>query len=154
MIDPVAAVVDAVTKRLNGPIGLATTLLMLSVVAFAVIVFLRSDELKTLSGFVRFMAPIGTLTHAFARTDLLFWTPRKFLMLLVSVPARASITVACGYASHAVLATALGDARRISDHQIIALPELFTITTLLAYAPVQFGIAQLGITSRQRNHVA
>ena len=55
-----------------------------------------------MSGFVRFMVPIDTLTHASARTDFLFWTPRRLLTLLVAVPAGASITVACGYASHAV----------------------------------------------------
>ena len=102
MIDPIAAMVDAATRRLNGPTGLATALLMLSIVAFAAAVFLRSDESKTMSGFVRFMVPIDTLTHASARTDFLFWTPRRLLTLLVAVPAGASITVACGYASHAV----------------------------------------------------
>ena len=154
MIDPVAAMVDAATKWLNGPIGLATALLMLLIVAFAIMVFLRSCESKTMSGFVRFMVSIGTLTHASARTDFLFWTPRKFLTLLMAVPAGASITVACSYASHAVLATAFGDARHISDRLFIALSALFMITTLLACAPVQFGIAQLEITSRQRNHAA
>ena len=43
MIDPVAAMVDAATKRLNGPTGLATALLVLSIVKSAVTAFLRTD---------------------------------------------------------------------------------------------------------------
>ena len=124
---------DAVTKRLNGPTGLATALLVLSIVVSAVVVFLRSDEAKTLSGFVRFMVPIDTLTHASARADFLFWTSRKLLMLLVAVPTGASITVACGYASHAALAAVFGKAGHVSDHQTVAVSVLFTITMLLAY---------------------
>ena len=154
MIDPVAAMVGAAPKQLNGPTGLVSVLMLLPTVVFAVIVLLRSNESKTMPGFVRFMVPIGTLTHVSARADFLFWTPRKLLKLLVAVPADASITVACGCASHAVLATALGDAGRVSDHQIITLSSLFTVTMLLAYVLVQFGTAQLGITSCQRDHVA
>ncbi len=125
--------VDAVTKRLNGPTGLATALLLLSIVVSAVVVFLRSDEEKTLSGLVRFMVPIDTLTHASARADFLFWISRKFLMMLVAVPTGASITIACGYASHAVLAAVFGQAGHVSDQQTVAFSILFTITMLLAY---------------------
>ena len=124
---------DAVTKRLNGRTGLATILLLITIVVSAITVFLRSDEPKTLSGFVRFMVPIDTLTHASARADFLFWISRKFLMWLVAVPAGATITIACGYASHAALAVMFGDAGRTSGHETVAISVLFTITMLLAY---------------------
>lgn len=133
MTDLVAAMMDALTKRLSGPTGLATALLLLSIVVSAVIVFLRSDEAKTLSGLAHFMVPIDTLTHASARADFVFWISRKLLMLLVAVPTGASIAIACGYASHAVLATLFGGARHMSNDQNVAISALFTITMLVAY---------------------
>ncbi len=133
MIDLVAAAAGVITKRLNGPTRLATVLLLLSIIASAIIVFLRSDESKTLSGFMRFVVSIDTLTHASARADFLFWISRKFLMLLVFVPTGASITIACGYASHAALAAVFGDVRHTSDEQNVAFSVLFTIMMLLAY---------------------
>lgn len=133
MTDLVAAVMDAIIKRLNGPTGVATVLLLLSIVTFSVMVFLRFHEAKTLPGLVRFMVPIDTLTHASARADFLFWISRKVLMLPVAVPTGASMTIACGYASHAALVAALGDAGHVSDHQTVAVSVLFTFTMLLAY---------------------
>ncbi len=133
MIDLVAAAMDAITRRLNGPTGLATTLLLLTIIVSAVVVFLRSDEPKTLSGLARFMVPVDTLTHASARADFLFWVSRKSLMLLVALPTGASITIACGYASHAALAFVFGDAGHISSDQTVATSVFFTITMLLAY---------------------
>ena len=121
MTDLVATVTDAIIKRLNGPISFATVLLLLSIVGSAVILILRSDEAKTLPGLIRFMAPIDTLTHASTRADLLFWISRKLLMLLVTLPTGASIAKACGHAIHAVLATMFGGAKRVSDHQSVAV---------------------------------
>ena len=133
MTDLVAATMDAASKRLSGPTGSATILLLLSIVISAIIVFLRSDEPKTPRGLLRFMFPIDTLTHASARADFLFWVSRKLVMLLVALPTGASITIACGYASHAALAMAFGDAGHVSNEQTIAFSILFTVTMLLAY---------------------
>ena len=119
--------------RLTGPTGIAAALLLLSVVVSAIIVFLRSDEPKTLSGLLRFVIPVEILTHASARADFLFWISRKFVMLLVALPTGTSITIACGYASHAVLAAAFGDGRHVSEHHAVAFTILFTIMMLLAY---------------------
>lgn len=96
MTDSVAAMMDAATRWLNGLTGFATVLLLLSIVVSAVTVFLRFNEAKTSSGFVRFMVPIDALTHASARADFLFWISRRLLMLLVGAFTGASITVACG----------------------------------------------------------
>lgn len=133
MTDIVAATTDAVSKRLTGPTGVATALLLLSIVISAAIVFLRSDEAKTLPGFLRFMFPVDTLTHASARADFVFWISRKIVMLLVALPTGASITIACGYVSHAALATLFGDAGHASERQTVPMTVLFTITMLLAY---------------------
>ena len=133
MSDLVAALVDAVSKRLTGPTGYASTILLLSIVVSATAVFFRSAETKTLSGLLRFMFPIEVLGHASARADFLFWISRKLVMLLVAVPTGASITIACGYASHAVLAAVFGDAGHVSASQTVPASLLFTMTMLLAY---------------------
>ena len=133
MTDLVGATMDAVSKRLSGPTGSATALLLLSVIMSAVVLFLRSDGPKTLSGLLRFMFPIDILTHASARADFLFWVSRKLVMLLVALPTGASITIACGYASHAALAAVFGGAGHVSNEQAVALTVLFTVTMLLAY---------------------
>ncbi len=117
MTDPVAAVTDAIIKQLNGSIGPATILLLLSAVVSAVTVFLRSDQAKTLPGLKRFMVPIDTLTHASTRANVLFWISRELLMLRVALPTAASIATAYGYASHAVSAAMLGAAGHTSDRQ-------------------------------------
>ncbi len=54
-------------------------------------------------------------------------------MLLVALPTGASITIACGYASHAALATVFGSTGHVSDHQTVPITISFTITMLLAY---------------------
>lgn len=133
MIDPVAATMGVVTKRLNGPNGLATVLLLLPIVMSAVMVFLQSDKSRRLSGFMQFVVPTDTFMNASAWADFPFWISRKLLMLLVAVPAGASITIACGYASHAVLAAMFGEAGHVSDHQIVAVSVMFIMTMLLAY---------------------
>jgi len=133
MTDLAATMMDAVSKRLIGPTGVAAALLLLSVVVSAIIVFLRSDESRTLPGLLRFVTPIAILTHASARADFSFWISRKFVMLLVVLPTGASITIACGYASHAALAAVLGDGGHASERQIVPFTILFTIAMLLAY---------------------
>lgn len=133
MRDLIAAATDAVSQRLTGPTGFAAGLLLLSIVVSAIVVFLRSDEPKTLSGLRRFIVPVDILTHASARTDFLFWISRKLVMLLVAIPTGASITLACGYASHAVLATVFGKAEQVSDHPTALVLILFTVSMLLAY---------------------
>jgi sterol desaturase/sphingolipid hydroxylase (fatty acid hydroxylase superfamily) len=133
MANLIATTMDAVSKRLTGPTGFATTFLLLSIVISAAIVFLRSDEPKTLSRFLRFMLPADILTHASARADFSFWISRKLVMLLIALPTGASITVACGYISHAVLATILGDLGHASEYLTVPTLVLFTITMLLAY---------------------
>ena len=133
MIDPVTAMMDAATRWLNGPTGLATVLLLLSIVVSAVTVFLRSDEAKTLSSFVRFVVSIGTLTHDFAQADFMLWVSRKLLMLLVAVPTGASITIAYGYASHAVLAAVFGNMAHGSEGRNVAFSVLLIGAMLLAY---------------------
>lgn len=133
MRDLIAATTDAVSQRLTGPTGFAAGLLLLSIAVSAVVVFFRSDAPKTPSALLRFMMPVDILTHASARTDVLFWVSRKLMMLLVALPTGASITVACGYASHAVLAAVLGRSGHGSDHPTVLILILFTITMLLAY---------------------
>lgn len=133
MRDLVATMTDAASQRLTGPTGFAVGLLLLSIVVSAVVVFLRSDEPKTISGLLHFAFPMDLLTHASARADFSFWITRKLVMLLVALPTGASITVACGYASHAALAAIFGDAGHASEHPTIPVLVLFTITMLLAY---------------------
>ena len=133
MTDLVAAMTDAIIKRLNGPVDLTTILLLLSIVVSALIIFLRSNEAKTLPGLVCFLAPTDTLTNASARANVLLWIPRKFLTLLVALPRGASIAIACGYASYAASAALSGDAEHLSDHQNVTSPVLFTVTIMLAY---------------------
>ena len=133
MRDLIAAMVDAVSQRLTGPTGVAAGLLMLSIVVSAVVVFFRSDLPKTPSALLRFMMPMDILTHHSARADFLFWISRKLVMLLVALPTGASITIACGYASHAALAAVFGQAARGSDHPTALILVLFTVTMLLAY---------------------
>lgn len=133
MRDLIAAMMDAVSQRLTGPTGVAAGLLMLSIVASAVIVFCRSDAPKTPSAFLRFMMPVDILTHPSARADFVFWISRKLVMLLVALPTGASITIACGYASHAALAAVFGQDARSSDQPTALILVLFTVTMLLAY---------------------
>ena len=133
MVNMIAATMPAATNRLTGPSGLATVLLLLSIVISVLVMFLRSDESKTPFGFLRFIFPVDILKHASARADFLFWVSRKLVMLMIAFPAGASITIACGYASHATLAAVFGNARHVSDHQNVTLTILFTITMLLAY---------------------
>ncbi len=124
---------DAVSKRLTGPTGVATALLLLSVIASAIIVFLRSEKPKTLLGLLRFLTPIDILTHASARADFSFWISRKVVMFLVALPTGASITIACGYASHAALTAVFGNGGHVSEHQTVPITIFFTMTMLLAY---------------------
>jgi sterol desaturase/sphingolipid hydroxylase (fatty acid hydroxylase superfamily) len=133
MTDLVAAMMDAVSKRLTGPTGFAATLLLLSIAVSVLIVFLRSNESKTLPGLLRFMIPIHILTHASARADFSFWISRKFVMSVLALPTGASITIVCGYGSHAVLAAVFGDGGHLSEHRIIPITILFTIAMLFAY---------------------
>ena len=129
----IATMMDVTSQRLTGPTGFAAGLLLLSIIISAVVVFLRSDEPKTFSGLLHFAVPIDLLTHASARADFSFWITRKLVMLLVALPTGASITIACGYASHAALATVFGDAGHVSEHPTVPVLVLFTITMLLAY---------------------
>ncbi len=133
MRDHIAAMTDMVSQRLTGPTGFAAGLLLLSIIVSAVIVFFRSNEPKTLHGLLRFMVPVEVLTHASARADFLFWISRKLVMVLVALPTGASITIACGYASHAVLVAVFGNAGHVSDHPTTLILILFTISMLLAY---------------------
>lgn len=133
MRDLAAATMDAVSHRLTGPTGFAASLLLLSIVISAVVVFFRSDEPRTLSGFLYFVLPIDILTHVSARADFTFWISRKLVMLLIALPTGASITIACGYASHAALSLVFGNIGHASDHPTIPALVLFTITMLLAY---------------------
>ncbi len=128
-----AAMMDAISKRLAGPTGIAAALLLLSIIVSAIIVFLRSEAPRTPRGLLRFMLPTELLTHASARADFSFWVSRKLVMLLVALPTGASITVACGYASHAALTAVFGNGTHVSDHQTVPMSVLFTITMLLAY---------------------
>lgn len=132
MIDLIAATMDAVTKRLNGPNGLATVFLLFSVVMSAVTALLRSDGAKTSLGFVCFMVPVGTLTHDSARANSVRWILRKLLMLPMAAPTGVSIAIACGHSSHAAWATVFGDLRHASGDQIVAFSILLMIMTTLA----------------------
>lgn len=133
MSDLIAAMKNMALHRLTGPTGFAAGLLALSIVASAMIVFLRSDAPKTPSALLRFMVPVDILTHASARTDFLFWISRKLVMLLVALPTGASITITCGYASYAVLGALFGHAGHASDQPTALVLILFTVTMLLAY---------------------
>lgn len=133
MTDLITAISEAVTRRLTGPTGYAAGILLLSIIISAAIVFFRSDEPKTLRGFVRFMFPVEILTHSSARADFSFWVSRRLVMLLIALPTGASITIACGYATHAALAALLGDVGHASEHPTAPVLVLFTVTMLLAY---------------------
>lgn len=133
MTDLVAAALNMVTQRLTGPAGLAAGILLLSIILSAAVVFIRSDEPKTPAGLLHFMFPIDVLTHPSARADFSFWISRRFVMLLVALPTGASITIACGYASHAMLVAVFGGHGRATDPLTAPMLVLFTISMLLAY---------------------
>lgn len=133
MTDLIAAALKVITQRLTGPTGLAAAILLFSIVLSAIVVFVRSDELKTPAGLLRFMLPIDILTHPSAKTDFSFWISRKFVMLLVVLPTGASITIACGYAFHTMLTTLFGEGGTALGPPTISLLILFTISMLLAY---------------------
>ncbi len=129
----VAATLNMVTLRLTGPAGLAAGILLLSIILSAIIVFIRSDEPKTPTGLLHFVLPIDILTHPSARADYSFWISRRFVMLLVAFPTGASITIACGYASHAMLVAVFGELGQATDRLTAPMLVLFTISMLLAY---------------------
>ncbi len=127
------AAFDALTRRLTGPTGLAGGILLLSILLSAVFVYIRSDAPRTLGGLWRFMFPVNILTHPSARADFTFWISRKLVMLLVALPAGAAVTVACGYASHAVLVALFGNIGPVEPHPTVPVLILFTVSMLLAY---------------------
>ncbi len=133
MTDLVAATLNVVTQRLTGPTGLAAAILLLSIILSAALVFIRSDEAKTPVGLLRFMLPIDILTHPSARADFSFWISRKFVMLFVALPTGASITIACGYACHAVLVAVFEEVGQASEPPTVPMLILFTVSMLLAY---------------------
>ncbi len=127
------AIFDAVAQRLTGPAGLAAGLLLLSIVAAALIVFLRSGEPRTLGGFVRFMFPMDVLNHPSARADFSFWFVRKLTNPLIAFPAGASVTAAVGYACHAALVAVFGAPGHVAEQGSLVTLALFTVSMLLAY---------------------
>jgi len=129
----IAAVFDGLTRKLTGPTGFATGLLALSIVVSAVVVFLRSDAPRTPVALLRFMFPVNVLTHASARADFLFWFSRKLVMLAIALPTGATITIACGYACHALLVALFGDIGHVTEHPTTPVLILFTVSMLLAY---------------------
>ncbi len=133
MTELIAATLNAITKRITSPTGLAAGILLLSIVLSAAIVFIRSDNPKTPGGLLRFIFPIDILTHPSAKADFSFWISRKFVMLLVALPTGASITIACGYAFHAMLTAVFGDDGPALGSPTIPVLILFTISMLLAY---------------------
>lgn len=82
---------------------------------------------------MRFVASIKILTHNFARADFLFWVLRKSLMPLVAVPGGASITIACGCASHTVLAAVFSDIGHVWDEHAVTVSISTAVMMLLAY---------------------
>lgn len=133
MTDLFAAIFNMATQRLTGSTGLAAGILMLSILLSAIIVFIRSDELRTPAGLLRFMLPVDILTHPSAKADFSFWISRKFVMLLVALPTGASITIACGFAFHAMLRALFGGSGTALKPPTIPSLILFTISMLLAY---------------------
>ena len=127
------AAFDALVRRLSGPAGLATGLLVASIIVSALIVFLRSGEPRTFIGFLRFMFPTEVLTHSSARADFSFWIVRKLTNPLIAFPAGASVTAAVGYACHAALVSMTGDASPVIGPPSVGTLILFTGSMLLAY---------------------
>jgi sterol desaturase/sphingolipid hydroxylase (fatty acid hydroxylase superfamily) len=132
-----AAIIDAswemLKQKLAGSMGPAAMLLLLSILISAIVVFLRSSAPRTPAGLLRFMFPREVLTHPSARADFVFWISRKFLNLLVTLPAGAAVTVAFGYGAHRVLQMVFGPVGHVETDPGIGTMVLFTASMLLAY---------------------
>ena len=123
-----AALVDIV----SGPDRLALYLVLSTVVFSALLTFWQTRERGAgLRGFMRHCFPVGTLTHASARADFLFWLSRRIFMPLFVLPLALS-TVTAGYVAYSLLTRVFGPAHHSGPAGTLTLCA-FTVSMIVAY---------------------
>ena len=117
----------------TGPVGIASALLLMSIVVSAWIVFRRSGEPRTMRGFLSFALPGAVLGHESARADLLFWITRKVLMLPLALPASMAVAIFVGSLINGALRAATGVAAAPKPDPGTLTLVLFTASMLVVY---------------------
>ncbi|HEX2941069.1 MAG TPA: sterol desaturase family protein [Rhodopila sp.] len=119
-------------KMASGPDRVALYLVWGTIVLAAGITYWQLPVRdRSLRGFFHHCVPPGTLTHASARADFLFWLSRRLFMPLLVVPLALS-TVTAGYAAYSVLTLVFGPAVHAGQPSLLLLC-LFTLTMVIAY---------------------
>lgn len=116
----------------SGPDRVALYLVWGTVVLAACVTYWQLPATdRGLRGFIHHCLPPGTLTHASARADFLFWLSRRLFMPLLVVPLALS-TVTAGYAAYSLLTLIFGPAAHVGQASMLLLC-VFTITMVVAY---------------------
>lgn len=121
-----------VWNEVSGPDRTALYLVWATVALSAIVTYWQSNQAEPgLKGFFRHLLPPGTLRHASARADFLFWLSRRIFMPLFVIPLALS-TVTAGYAMYSLLAMVLGPAAHAGPAGTWLLIA-FTVSMVIAY---------------------
>src|SRR4051794_29514605 len=120
----------AAWDRLSGPGFAVLLLLWATILLSAVVTYIQaSRERRSLRDFLRHLVPAGTVQHASARADFLFWLSRHIVLPLMVVPLLFS-TVVAGHVAYSVLAAVLGPPTHPPGPAGPVTLVLFTLTML------------------------
>src|SRR4051794_17032977 len=98
----------------------------------AVLLYLRTEAgPRSVPAFFRYCVPPGTLSHASARADFLFWLTRRLVYPVFVVPLALS-PVAVGYGLHGVLADWTGAQATADARAPAGILLLFTLVMMVA----------------------
>jgi len=123
----------AAWERLSGANGLTLLLLWGTVVFAAVWTFLHAARQdRSMRSFLRHLLPAGTLHHASARADILFWLSRRIFMPLLVFPTALS-TVTAGHVAYSMLTALFGPPTHPPQQAGPLMLCIFTFTMLIAY---------------------
>ncbi len=122
---------DTIMQKISGPNMWALLLLWISVIVSVFISYARSDLPRTWPAFRDHLLPPGTLSHASARADILFFVTSKVVHLVVAAPVAFAAANIGSIVNHAL--------RNVLPYHPPAGPIgpmtllVFTATMLLAY---------------------
>jgi sterol desaturase/sphingolipid hydroxylase (fatty acid hydroxylase superfamily) len=133
MSNAVHSLAESAWSHLSGANGIELLLLWITVIAAAVITFIRANPGRwSFKDFAHHVLPPEVYRHPSARADFLFWLSRRIFMPLLVLPLIIS-TVAAGHFAYWVLSSILGPPTHPVGPAGPVMLFAFTVTMLLAY---------------------